>query len=150
MSRFIMRWPSLGLQVRCESLDVNREAFDLLEANLPIRAVQGHEMVGGWLLRDRALLLRRQPFSIPAPALITEAMGKAPVGRVSLLFPQGSTTELLVKYDQSVDDRSYVPVAVVLPEDLPLLEQAGKAQWRSATRTKEVIPVEFLREEELA
>jgi hypothetical protein len=59
------------------------------------------------------------------------------------LFPQGSNTELLVKYGECVDDREYVPIAKVAEKDLQKLEKAGKAQWKSATRTKETIIVEF-------
>ena len=147
MGTMIMRWPELGKQVRLRSIETNEKAFEQLKRNLPIKAVQGHEMVGGWLLRNRSVLLTKEPFTQSAAELSEERMDKAPIGRVSLLFPQGGTTELLVKYGEAVDDRPYVPVAQVVPEDIATLEQMGKQQWKSATRTKEIILVELVAEE---
>lgn len=148
MSNFIMRWPSLDLEVRCENIEVNKNAFDIFAENLPIKAIQGHEMVGGWLLRNRSVHLNKKPFDICSCELKAEKMNKAPVGRVSLLFPQGSNTELLVKYDDCVDDREYIPFAQVAADDLPKLLKAGKEQWKSATRSKDIIIVEFISKEE--
>ena len=144
MATFIMRWPALDLSVHCESLDKNPQAFAQFQANLPIKAVQGHEMVGGWILRSHAIRFAKQPFA--RIEMEQETMQNAPEGRVSLLFPQGGSAELLVKYGESVDDRLYVPIAQVVAEDLPKLKQAGKAQWKSTTRTKEIIVVEFAEE----
>ena len=143
MCTFTMKWSSLNFEVTCECITENKEAFDLFMENLPVKALQGHEMVGGWILRDRAVLLGKKPFDLPKEKLITEKMNKAPVGRISLLFPQGKSTELLVKYDECVDNREYVPIAQVASADITKLQKAGKAQWKSATRTKEVIIVEF-------
>lgn len=147
MLRFTMRWPSLGLSVACESCGENEEALRIFMDNMPIKTVQGHEMVGGWMLRDRSVVMNRRFFDIPASKLSEEAMKDAPVGRISMLFPQGNMTELLVKYDDCDDFRSYVPVARVVEEDLETLKKAGGIQWRSATRTKEVIVVEFAAED---
>ena len=143
MSQFKMRWPDLGLEVTCESIAQNQEAFDLFIANLPVKAVQGHEMVGGWMLRDHSVLLKKKPFGLDDRTLPKEAMNAAPKGRVSLFSPEGSCTEVLVKYDECVDDREYVPIAKVVDADLETLKKVGKAQWKSASRTKEVIVVEF-------
>ena len=143
MSTFKMRWPDLGLEVRCEGLDVNKDALDILVANMPVKAVQGHEMVGGWILHDRSVMLNKKAFNLCPSTLTYEKMNKAPVGRISLLGPLGCNTEVMVKYDDCVDDRDYVPVAQVVAEDLEILKKAGKAQWKSATRTKEIIIVEF-------
>lgn len=148
MDRFIMRWPQLNLEVRCESIGVNQNAFDLFLDNLPMKVLQGHEMSGGWILRDHSILFNRKIFEIRAKELTAEAMDKAPVGRISLLQPQGRGGELLVKYDDSVDDREYIPIARVLEEDLDILKKAGKEQWKASSRTKDVIFVEFIREEE--
>ena len=143
MSKITMRWPDLDLEVACESIEENKTAFELFAANLPVKAVQGHEMVGGWLLRSRSVRLLKKPFDIVGSELKKEKMNIAPVGRISLLFPQGSSTEVMVKYAECVDDREYVPIAQVAKEDVEKLVKAGKAQWKSASRTKEVIIVEF-------
>lgn len=146
MQRFIMRWPELGLSVRCEGLDINRDALDTFVENMPVKALQGHEMVGGWLLRDHSILFNKKPFDIPSVKLFSERMDQAPVGRISFLRPQGRGAELLVKYDESVDTREYIPVAQVVPEDLETLKKAGKEQWKATTRTREIIFVEFSKE----
>lgn len=146
MKRFIMRWPSLDMEVRCECLPENEQAFDLFVANMPIKALQGHEMVGGWLLHDHAIQFKAAPFTLTKKEMKTEHMDKAPVGRVSLLQPQERCGELLVKYDDSVDNREYVPVAQVIPEDIETLKKAGKQQWVATSRTKDVIIVEFIQE----
>ena len=148
MSKFVMRWPELGLEVKCESIGVNEAACEVLVANLPIKAVQGHEMVGGWCLHDRSVIFGKKAFGLRASELVQETMDEAPEGRISLLFPQTSGSELLVKYGETVDNRKYVPVAQVVEEDLEVLKKAGRAQWKSATRTKEVITVEFVAGEE--
>ncbi|MEA5059263.1 MAG: hypothetical protein VB049_04380 [Candidatus Pelethousia sp.] len=148
MLQFKMRWPQFGLSVRCTSCGKNDEALRIFLANMPVKTVQGHEMVGGWMLRDRSVYLKKQIIDIPAERLGQETMAEAPVGRISLLFPQGNCTELLVKYDACADTRSYVPIATVEPDDMEVLQQAGRLQWKSATRTKEIVIVEFAQEEE--
>ncbi len=143
MKRFKMRWPALKLEVICEEIQENKQALDVLVSNMPIKAIQGHEMVGGWILRARAVHMQKHPFELSADALSSEKMKDAPVGRVALLFPQGSSTEVLVKYDECVDDRDYIPVAQVEPEYLDTLKKVGRLQWQSASRTKEIYHVEF-------
>ena len=74
-------------------------------------------------------------------------MDAAPVGRISLLQPQLRGAELLVKYDKSVENREYVPIAQVEEADLEILKKAGKEQWKATSRTREIIFVEFEKEE---
>ena len=99
------------------------------------------------MLRDHSVLMNKRVFDIPASGLKQETMKDAPVGRISLLFPQGIMTEVLVKYDECKDFREYVPVAKVVDDDLEILKKVGKLQWKSATRTKEIYTVEFVAEE---
>ena len=68
-------------------------------------------------------------------------------GRISLLQPQLRGAELLVKYDESVENREYVPIAQVEEADLEILKKAGKEQWKATSRTREIIFVEFEKEE---
>ena len=147
MLRFKMQWPQLGLAVNCEACGKNEDALKVLMDNMPIKTVQGHEMVGGWMLRDRCVYMGKHFFDIPAEDLETECMKDAPIGRISLQFPQGNCAEMLVKYDQCEDFRSYVPVANVVAEDLEILKKVGKLQWKSATRTKEILLVELIAED---
>lgn len=143
MKKFKMRWPSFELEVICEGIGQNEAVLDTFAANMPVKALQGHEMVGGRILRDRAVRMGKQPFGEEAAAVTTEQLKDAPIGRVVLLSPYGSGTELLVKYEDCVDDRNYIPVAQVREGDLPTLVKAGKAAWRSATREQRIIIVEF-------
>lgn len=139
MNSFIISWPELDLKVKCEPIKDNKAAFDLVCQNLPINVVQGHELVGGWMLRDRSVHFGVKPFDIDKSELKNEVMKDAPEGRVFLLSPQGSTAELIIKYGETVDDRVYVPFAQVAAGDMEALKMAGKAAWKSATRTKEII-----------
>lgn len=143
MRKFKMRWPGLNYEVMCEGIEVNEAALDILVNNMPIKTLQGHEMVGGRILRDRAVRLKKQPFDLDPESLETEKLKDAPVGRISLLSPLGSGTELLVKYDDCVDDRDYIPVAKVRDEDLEILKKAAKLEWQSATREQKTIIVQF-------
>ncbi|RHR06656.1 hypothetical protein DWX58_11870 [Pseudoflavonifractor sp. AF19-9AC] len=147
MLQFKMVWPQLNLSVRCQSCGKNENALKALIENMPIKTIQGHEMVGGWMLRNRSVYMGKRFFDIPPQEMESECMKDAPVGRISLLFPQGNSTEMLVKYDECEDSRSYTPVADVVEEDLETLKQVGKLQWKSATRTKEVLVVEFVAED---
>lgn len=148
MLHFTMRWPALNLSVDCESCGENEAALRILMENMPIKTVQGHEMVGGWILRNRSVVMNKRFFDIPAAKLTQETMKDAPVGRISLLFPQGNMTEMLVKYDDCDDFRNYVPVAKVVDQDLEVLKKVGKLQWQSTTHSKQVIVVEFIAESE--
>ena len=148
MLHFTMRWPDLNLSVDFESCGENEAALRIFLGNLPIKTVQGHEMVGGWMLRNRSVVMNKRFFDIPAAKLTQETMKDAPVGRISLLFPQGNMTEMLVKYDACDDFRSYVPVAKVADRDLETLKKVGKLQWQSATQSKRAIVVEFIAESE--
>ncbi len=143
MASFTMKWPELGIEILCESIDKNQDVFETFAANLPTKALQGHEMLGGWILRDRSVIFSKKKFAFKREELSYEQMKDAPVGRVSLLNPLGKSAELLVKYGDCVDDRNYVPFAQVAAADIEKLQKAAKDIWKSAVRTKEVIIVEF-------
>lgn len=143
MKSFKLRWPVLNCEVLCDGIPENQAVLDVLLENMPVKALQGHEMVGGRILRCRALQLKRRPLDIWDGELTLEHLNQAPVGRISLLGSLGSATELLVKYDDCVDDRDYIPVAQVRPECLPALRRAAKLQWQSATREQRIIVAEF-------
>lgn len=137
MKTFTISWPSLGLKVSCNPIQENQAVFDLFCANLPMQALQGHEVVGGYMLRNRVIHLKKKPYDI-ADA-VEAAMNSAAEGTVFLSSPQGISGELIVKYDECVDDRGYIPFAQVAAQDLAALKKAGKAAWKSASRTKDVI-----------
>lgn len=137
MKSFTISWPSLDLKVSCEPIAENKEVFDLFCANLPVKVLQGHEVVGGYMMRDRVVHLNKKPYDIKGAS--EAVMCSAPEGTVFLLGPQGSSGELIIKYGECVDDRKYIPFAQVAAADMPSLKKAGKAAWKSASRTKDVI-----------
>lgn len=138
-----MRWPGLNCEVLCDGIEENQAVLSALMENMPVKALQGHEMIGGWILRCRAVQLKKTPFDFKEEELKMESLQQAPVGRISLLGSLGSTTELLVKYDDCVDDRKYIPIAQVRAECIPYLRKVAKLQWRSATREQKTIVTEF-------
>lgn len=148
MGKIVIKWPELGLSVKCDSIDENKDAYDVLAANLPIRTVQGHEMVGGWVLRDRSVHFSKKSFDLAKQDMKEATMKELPEGTIALLSPQGTTSELLIKYSDSADDRKYVPIAKVEDADLEILKKAGKKVWQSYIRTHEVITCEIERGEE--
>lgn len=137
MKKFTISWPSLGLQVSCNQIAENQDVFDLVCENLPITSLQGHEVVGGFMLRNRTIRFSKKLYEIEQAE--TRVMKDAPEGMLFLESPQGSSGELIIKYDVCVDDRKYIPFAQVTEDDLPALKKAGKAAWKSASRTKDVI-----------
>ncbi len=137
MKTFTISWPSLGLKVSCAPIEENQAIFDLVCENLPITVLQGHEVVGGYMLRDRNVRFTKKPYEIEDAAEVV--MKDAPEGQVFLLSPQCGSGELIIKYDECVDDRKYIPFAQVAAEDMAALKKAGKAAWKSASRTKDVI-----------
>lgn len=137
MKTFTISWPSLGLKVSCGPIKENQEVFDLFCANLPVQALQGHEVVGGYMLRDRMVRFAKKPYDIQGAAEIP--MNTAAEGTVFLFSPQGQSGELVIKYDECVDDRGYIPFAQVAAQDMAELKKAGRAAWKSASRTKDII-----------
>ena len=66
-------------------------------------------------------------------------MNTAEEGSVFLTAAQCGSGELVVKYGECVDNRGYIPFAKVSAEDMAALKKAGKAAWKSASRTKDII-----------
>ena len=137
MNTFTISWPSLGLKVSCAPVEENKDVFDLFCANLPVQVLQGHEVVGGYMLRDRMVRFAKKPYDIQGAA--EAPMNTAAEGTVFLFSPQGQSGELVIKYDECVDDRNYIPFAQVAAQDMDALKKAGRAAWKSASRTKDII-----------
>lgn len=137
MKSFIIKWPALGLQVSCEPAGVNTEVFELFCENLPQTVLQGHEVVGGWMLRDRAVRFCSKPYAVEQAAAVP--LCGEPDGTLFLVSPQGTSGELVIKYGDCADNRPYIPFAKVAEADMAALRKAGRAAWKSAARTKDVI-----------
>lgn len=146
MRSFKITWPEQNLSITCHELKINGEVFDKFYSNLPTRSLQGHEVTGGWVLRNRSMHFHKVPFLLE-DAYETITLKSAPVGTVCLTFPQGSSGELVIRYDDCVDTRQYIPIAEVLDEDLEILKKIGKEAWTSVIRTKKVMFAEFEQKE---
>jgi hypothetical protein len=145
---FIMRWPSTGAQVRCDKIDHNQNIFDWWVEQLPTKAVQSHTMVSGWCLSMFAVPVKTS-WDWEAGNETREDMSLSPDGRFKLLGqPSGGVVSMLVKYGDRTEDIHDMTFANVREQDLPILRQAGAAQWKASVYSKEVIIVEFLKAEE--
>jgi hypothetical protein len=144
---FIMRWPSLGKQVRCNKIDGNQHIFDWFEDQLPLKAVQVHTMVSGWNLYNVAVPLKKRMTWKPGSEVMEDPT-KGPDGRISLNSPTGLVAEMGIRHGVGTENIDVVNIAQVRPEDLPILREVGAAQWKAVIQTKEVIVVEFVKAKE--
>ena len=146
--RFIMRWPSLGTQVRCDKIDHNQHIFDWWVEQLPIKSIQSHTMVSGWCLSVVTARIKT-PWTWQPGEEVREDMSLSPDGRMKIQCqPAGGVTTFLVKYGDRSENIHDMTFADVREEDLPVLRQVGAAQWKSSVYSKEVIVVEFVKAEE--
>jgi hypothetical protein len=144
---FIMRWPTLGKQVRCDKLEHNQYIFDWFVDQLPLKAVQGHTVVSGWCLYAVGLALRKHMTWTPGTEA-SEDLSKDAVGRVHMAIPAGEVMEVVTKYGEATEYMKLITIAQVREEDLPALGEVGAAQWKAVIQTKEVIVVEFVKAKE--
>jgi hypothetical protein len=145
---FIMRWPSLGTQVRCDKIGHNQHIFDWLVEQLPISSVQSHTMVSGWCLSVVTARVKT-PWTWELGNEVREDMSLSPDGRIKIQGqPAGGVATFLVKYAERTENVHDMTFANVREQDLPTLCEAGAAQWKASLYTKEVIIVEFVRDEE--
>jgi hypothetical protein len=145
---FIMRWPGTGMQVRCDKIGHNRHIFDWWVEQRPTKAVQSHTMVSGWCMSVVAAPIK-MPWNWKAGNEVREDMSLSPDGRIKILGqPSGGVAGLLVKYGERTENLHDMTFANVREQDLPILRQAGAAEWKASIYSKEVIIVEFLQAEE--
>ena len=140
---FIIRWPSLGKQVRCEKIYHNQNIFDWWVDQLPITTVQSHTIVSGWCIR---MAVRTKTASTWEPGTEgREDLSLSPAGRMKIQRnPAGDATSVLIKYGERTENLHDMTFANVLSEDLQTLQEVGAAVWKAVMRTKEIILVEFV------
>jgi len=143
----IVRWPSLGKQVRYDKIDHNQNIFDWFEDQLPIRAVHGHTMVSGWRLYALAVPVKK-PLTWKPGTEVYEDMSKEAVGNMSAGNPAGGVMESSTKYGDVTENLGTISIARCRKEDLPILREVGAAVWKAVIQTKEVIIVEYLKAEQ--
>jgi hypothetical protein len=142
---FIMRWPGLGKEVRCDKLSHNQHIFDWFEGQLPLKAVQGHTMVSGWCLYTLSIPLKEEMTWEPGTEAVEDLTEEAD-GRINVMHPVGGAMEMLTKYAEATEYLDFISFAQVVEEDLPTLREVGAAQWEAVINTKDIIVVEFVKE----
>jgi len=142
---FLMRWPSLGKQVRCEKIDLNPHIFDWWMQQLPLKTVQCHTMVSGRCLYAVSVAVKTQMPWLPGSEAV-EDLSLMPVGRVCTFSPVGEVMELVTKYDAATEYMDLISFAQVRAEDFPILREVGAAIWNAVISTKEIILVEYVKE----
>jgi len=144
---FIMRWPSLGKQVRFEKIGHNQPIFDWWVEQLPAKAVQSHTIVSGWCL-STLVVRTKAPYPWQPDAEVMEDISKAPDGRMKIKHHRVyGTAQVLVKYAERSEDLRDITFANACEEDLVTLREVGKAIWKAVVQTKKVIIVEFVKAE---
>jgi hypothetical protein len=76
-----------------------------------------------------------------------EDLAEAKDGRIFIFITAGKVGSVSVKYGEVSENMSYPVLAQVRQEDLKDLEKIGTAVWKSIYSTKQVITVEFLKEQ---
>ena len=143
---YIMRWPTLGKQLRCDKIGHNQHIFDWWLDQLPTSSVQSHTIGSGWCLYLTSIPVR-SPITWEPGTEAKEDLSKAADGRLKLMNPVGGVLEMVVKYGNREETVGCSTFAQVRDEDLPILREVGAAQWKAVIRTKEVITAEFVKED---
>jgi len=137
-----MEWPELGLAVRANALDYNKEYFNYFLDNCPLNGVQSHAVVSGKLMYIMNLKLQRFPKERYMD-LRKEDLAEMAVGRVGIFVTFGRVGSVMVKYNEITEPMSYPTIAQVRDQDLGTLAKAGAAVWDAMYRTKQIINVVY-------
>ncbi len=117
--------------------ELNRAACDVFWENVPFSCTVFHTLVSGKNIHT--FIPEARPFFEHAPAL--ERRLASEPGTIFSPDPR----RMFVKYGADSEDRSFAPVARVVPEDLSALEAMGQLAWDSIYASKEPRPIEVIR-----
>jgi hypothetical protein len=135
-----MEWPEIGIKVEAEPLAFNQDYYEYFLDNCPLKGIQSHAVVSGKLLYIMNLKLSR--FSRERYMdLKMEDLSEEPVGRISIFLTFGKVGSIMVKYDEITEPMSYPTIAQVKEADIEKLKEAGKAEWESIYRNKQILSV---------
>src|SRR4030042_5633807 len=146
MKYFTMNFPELGLSVKVDPLPVNKDLFDWFLENLPLKGVQSHAAVSGKLIYIMNLRMKKGR-SFRYQDLAVEDLSEAKEGRIFIFITAGKVGSVSVKYGEVSENMNYPVLAQVRQEDLKNLAKIGEAVWKSIYSNKQVITVEFLKDE---
>jgi hypothetical protein len=137
-----MEWPEAGVKVESEPLSFNQDFYEYFLDNCPLKGIQSHAVVSGKLLYIMNLKLSKFP-SRRYMELKMEDLSEAPLGRIFIFITAGKVGSVMVKYGDITEPMSYPTIAQVKKEDLEKIKQAGRAEWNSIYRNKEIISVYY-------
>ena len=141
---FLIRWPSLKKQVECRKIEHNHHIFDWWEAQLPIKALQGHLMAAGWGLYFVSVPLNT-PVNWEPRTETMEEIRSQKEGRLTFFMGNGLSGGVVAKYGRITEPMWYPTFCEVVEDDLPVLREVGAVQWHSVLATKEIIVAEFVK-----
>jgi hypothetical protein len=146
MTDFLMAFPELNLSVKVEPLANNQDLYHWFLENLPLKGVQSHAVVSGKLIYIMNLRMKK-PSPVRYRDLAVEDLSEAKDGRIFIFITAGKVGSISVKYGEVSENMNYPVLAQVRQEDLKNLAKIGEAVWKSIYSTKQVITVEFLKEQ---
>jgi hypothetical protein len=143
MRQIEIEWVELKTKVTATLADDrNKNLCDLLWAHLPYHSIQNHALVSGNHLYHLCPIREL----VYTSARVKEDRRQSQDGTVFLSHLQ----HLAVKYGPLTEPISAAAVAYVIPEHIPLLQEAGRGCWESAYRGKQVVEVRVTRHGESA
>ena len=146
MADFLMSFPELNLSVKVEPLANNQNLYDWFLENLPLKGIQSHAVVSGKIIYIMNLRMKKA-CPVRYRDLAVEDLSEAKDGRIFIFITAGKVGSISVKYGEVSENMSYPVLAQVRQEDLKNLAKIGEAVWKSIYSTKQVITVEFLKEQ---
>ena len=126
-----LSWEPLAIAVEARLSDANERLRADVLAALPFTVLQSHAVVTG------ESMYAWTPLVSVAPTPVIERICDAPVGR--LRFSQATGNKLVVQYGRTTETLSAPVLGEVVPRDLALVAQVGRAAWESTFRTKDRI-----------
>ncbi len=138
----VMEWPELDIEVECEPLAFNRQAYEWFLDNLPLKGIQTHAVVSGKLIYIMNLKLSIYP-PFAYNDLKAEDLSEEDIGRVSVFCTAGRVGSIMVKYNPISENMSYPTIAQVVASDIEKLKEAGAAIWNAMYKTKDIITVNY-------
>lgn len=134
-----IEWPELGVKVQAEPLEFNKQVYEWLLDNCPLKAVQSHAVVTGKLMYILNLLLKKPP-ALKYEEMVAENLIDMPVGRVGCGgLASGLVGSISIKYGELTENLSYPNIAQIRDEDIEKVKWVGERVWQSIYKTKEII-----------
>ncbi|NCB31523.1 MAG: hypothetical protein EOM66_08970 [Clostridia bacterium] len=147
-SAFIMRWPELGKQVRCEPIHHNRELFDWFLSNLPTKCVQTVTVVAGLQLYMQNVNMPKVACNWIQEDKPLEEMANYPVGRFMFFMTAGHVANFTCKAGYATEPMAYPTWAEVVDADKETFVATANEIWESLLMEKKTYHVEFFAAED--